>query len=400
MMRLFFLPLLLLLTGCQSTGAGFSNLVSGTIDLVTGADSAEEPPRELVAVTPELRIETVWDEDVGAGDGGYRLALAPAVADETVYAADHEGRVAGLRLADGEEILALEGDRPLSAGPAVSATILLLGTSEAEVLALERETGRQRWIAQVSSEVLARPAVAEGIVVVHTNDGAVFALAEDSGRRLWSYGKAVSRLSLRGVAPPVIADDTVLIGFANGRMAALRLGDGKLIWERQLAIPTGLSEMERVVDINAAPAVRSGMLYATAFHGGVIAASLVDGEVIWRNTDIVADSTPAVSWRYVFVTDTEGNVWGLDETTGRAYWKQDAFYHREVTAPVVYGDFIAVGDYKGYVHFLAQEDGRQLGRVRVARSPIRAPLVVAGDYLIVYAGNGDLTVLKAEPKDE
>ncbi len=317
-----------------------------------------------------------------------------------VYAADYEGRIAGLRLADGEEVLEEAVDLPLSAGPVATADSLVLGTGEAQVLGLVRESGKQRWVSQVSSEVLARPAVADGIVVVHTNDGAVFALAEDSGKPLWSYGKAVSRLSLRGAAAPVIVDDTVLIGFANGRMAALRLGDGKLIWERQLAIPSGVSEMERVVDINAAPAVRSGMLYATAFHGGVIAASLVDGEVIWRNTDIVAGSTPAVTWRYVFVTDIEGNVWGLDETTGRAYWKQDAFFHRQVTAPVVYGDWLAVGDYKGYVHFLAQEDGRQVGRLRVCRSPIRRPLVVVDDYLIAYASNGDLIVLKAEPIHE
>ncbi len=389
-----------LLGGCQSMGAGFSNLVSGTIDLVTGGGSEVEPPRELEAITAEVAIEVLWKEDTGAGDGGQWLALTPAVGNETVFTADHRGRVAALKLADGRVRFEADTGLPVSAGPGVGGGHLLLGTSEGQVVALSRETGEQRWRAAVSSEVLAPPVVAEGVVVVHAADDAVFALAEDSGKPLWSYGKSISRLTLRGVAPPKIVDTAVLIGFADGRMAALRLKDGKLFWERHLAVPRGVSELERIVDIDASPAVHEGMLYVTAYYGGVIAASLVDGEVIWRNTDIVANTMPAVSWRYVFVTDTAGDVWGLDGATGRAYWKQDALHRRRVTAPVIFGDYLAVGDYKGYVHLLAQEDGRQVGRIRVFRSPIRIPPLVVDDYLIVYGSDGDLAVLKVEARSD
>ncbi|HEB77446.1 MAG TPA: outer membrane protein assembly factor BamB [Methylothermaceae bacterium] len=398
--RIAVLMVAVLLNGCQSMGAGFSNLVTGTIDLVTGGGEELEPPRELVSITPEIDIDILWDEDVGAGDGGHWLALTPVVGDDAVFAADASGRVVALKLADGRELFEIDTDLPISAGPGSGWEHLLLGTSEAQVVALSLDSGETRWTAEVSSEVLAPPVADRGIVVVHAADDAVFALAEDSGKPLWSYGKSVSRLTLRGVSTPKIVDTAVLIGFANGRMAALRLKDGKLFWERQLAIPEGVSEMERIVDIDSAPAVRQGMLYVTAYYGGVIAASLVDGEVIWRNTDIIANTTPAVTWRYVFVSDTEGDIWGLDVTTGRAYWKQDALHRRQVTAPVVFGDYLAVGDYKGYVHFLAQEDGRQVGRIRVSRSPIHTPPVVAGDRLIVYASDGDLAVLRIEPSSD
>ncbi len=389
-----------LLGGCQSMGAGFSNLVSGAIDRVTGSGGEVEPPRELESITAEVAIDVLWKEDTGAGDGGQWLALTPAVDDDAVFTADYRGRVTALKLADGRSLFETDTGLPVSAGPGLGWKHVLLGTAEGQVVALSRDTGERLWSAAVSSEVLAPPVADRGIVVVHAGDDAVFALAEDSGKLLWSYGKLISRLTLRGVAPPKIVDTAILIGFANGRMAALRLKDGKLFWERQLAVPRGVSELERIVDIDSAPAVHEGMLYVTAYYGGVIAASLVDGEVIWRNTDIVANTTPAISWRYVFVTDTAGDVWGLDSATGRAYWKQEALHRRQVTAPVIFGDYLAVGDYKGYVHFLAQEDGRQVGRIRVFRSPIRIPPLVAGDRLIVYGSDGDVAVLKVEPRHD
>ena len=387
---------LFFLSGCQSMGAAFSNTVSGAIDLVTGGGSELEPPRELVSIEPEIEVSVLWDEDIGSGDEGYQFALTVAGDSEAVFAASHDGQVGGWQTQSGDEIFEVDLELPLSAGPGLGLESLLLGTSEAQVVALDKATGETLWQANVSSEVAAPPVAGDGVVVVHTGDGAVFALAEDSGTPLWSYGQPVSRLSLRGAAAPRIVEDMVLVGFAKGRMAALRLHDGKVIWERQMTIPTGVTELERIVDADSEPAIQEGMLYITTYRGGVIAASLLDGEVIWQNEKVISQSSPAVTWKYVFVTDIEGDVWGLDETSGRAYWKQTALHRRQVTAPVVFGDYIAVGDYKGYIHFLAQEDGRQVGRIRVCRSPIEMPPEVVGSLLAVYASDGTVAVLKIE----
>lgn len=403
MRLLLYLLLALTLSGCQSMGAAFSNAVSSTVDWVTGGDENADPPRELQAIEPEIKILTLWEEDVGQGDGGNSLSLTLASDGDRVYAADHKGELIALKVKTGERVWKAQLKLPLSAGPALGDETILLGTSEAQVLALAKESGKILWTAHVSSEVLAPPQAAQGVVIVHTSDGAVFALSETEGRVLWSLGQHLTPLSLRGISPPKIllrslsgTEDMVLVGFANGRMAAFRLSDGKLIWEKPLAVASGMSELEQIVDIDSAPQVDDRMVYVTAFYGGVIAASLLDGEVIWRNDRIIAQATPAVTWRHLFVTDVAGDVWCLDETTGRAYWKQTDLHRRELTAPVPYGDWLVVGDYQGYVHFLAQEDGRLVGRKRVSRSPIVAAPVVVGDVLLVLSRDGGLTALKVE----
>ncbi len=381
------------LAGCQSLGASFSNAISGTVDLVTGGGEVADPPRELKSIDPEIEIEVLWDEDIGAGDDGHWLALTLANAGDKLFAADQDGLITAIRFEDGETIWEVETEQPISSGPSLGLESVIVGTSEAEVIAVRQEDGETLWTAKVSSEVLAPPEVSQGIVVVHSNDGALFALDEANGKVLWSYEQRASPLSLRGSGAPTIESDVVVVGFAKGKLAVLRLSDGKILWERQVALTRGVSEVDRLVDIDSKPVIDDNIIFVTAYHGGVVAVSLVDGEVIWRNDRIVASSNPAISWRYVFVTDENSDVWSLDKNTGRPYWKQTDLHRRKLTSPVIYKDYLVVGDYKGYLHFLSREDGHQMGRIRISRSPIRTAPVVHEDYLISYASDGDLAVL-------
>ena len=381
------------LAGCQSLGASFSNAISGTVDLVTGGGEVADPPRELKSIDPEIEIEVLWDEDIGAGDDGHWLALTLANAGDKLFAADQDGLITAIRFEDGETIWEVETEQPISSGPSLGLESVIVGTSEAEVIAVRQEDGETLWTAKVSSEVLAPPEVSQGIVVVHSNDGALFALDEANGKVLWSYEQRASPLSLRGSGAPTIESDVVVVGFAKGKLAVLRLSDGKILWERQVALTRGVSEVDRLVDIDSKPVIDDNIIFVTAYHGGVVAVSLVDGEVIWRNDRIVASSNPAISWRYFFVTDENSDVWSLDKNTGRPYWKQTDLHRRKLTSPVIYKDYLVVGDYKGYLHFLSREDGHQMGRIRISRSPIRTAPVVHEDYLISYASDGDLAVL-------
>ncbi|HHJ38464.1 MAG: hypothetical protein AXA67_12970 [Methylothermaceae bacteria B42] len=381
------------LAGCQSLGASFSNAISGTVDLVTGGGEVADPPRELKSIDPEIEIEVLWDEDIGAGDDGHWLALTLANAGDKLFAADQDGLITAIRFEDGETIWEVETEQPISSGPSLGLESVIVGTSEAEVIAVRQEDGETLWTAKVSSEVLAPPEVSQGIVVVHSNDGALFALDEANGKVLWSYEQRASPLSLRGSGAPTIESDVVVVGFAKGKLAVLRLSDGKILWERQVALTRGVSEVDRLVDIDSKPVIDDNIIFVTAYHGGVVAVSLVDGEVIWRNDRIVASSNPAISWRYVFITDENSDVWSLDKNTGRPYWKQTDLHRRKLTSPVIYKDYLVVGDYKGYLHFLSREDGHQMGRIRISRSPIRTAPVVHEDYLISYASDGDLAVL-------
>ena len=60
----------------------------------------------------------------------------------------------------------------------------------------------------------------------------------------------------------------------------------------------------------------------------------------------------------------------------------------------VVGDYIAVGDFEGYLHWLDQETGEIISRHHVDGSGIYATPVVSKDILYTQSRDGDLQAIK------
>ena len=394
-MRLITLLLLCLsLFGCaalETAGESFS----GITDYFLGGEDNAEPPAELVDYTPESEIEVLWKETVGVGADEQTLRLVPAVGNGKVLAADRDGLVQARDARTGDLIWETETEVHFSGGPGLGAGTVILGTSDAEVLALNIENGEQLWKTKVSSEVLSVPVVANGVVMVRTTDGGLIALDEKSGGKRWSYERNVPPLSIRGTASPLIVEDNVISGYDNGKLMALRLQDGKNIWETTIAIPSGRSEIERLVDLDVDPVENQGVIYVASYQGGVSAVSELDGDVLWRKEEVSSYAGLNHDLRYLYVTDSKSHVWQLDQRNGASLWKQEDLHHRKLTAPLAYESYVVVGDFEGYVHWLSSTDGRQMGREQITDSAIDAKPVAADGIVYVYAKDGTLAALKA-----
>jgi outer membrane protein assembly factor BamB len=392
----FFLVLLVTaaLSGCASMESAGETL-EGIKDYFLGGEDNTEPPTPLTDYNQEINAEILWKESVGVGADEKSLKLVPAVGAGKVIAANMEGSVEAYRLADGDQVWETETEYHFSGGPGVGDETVILGTSDAEVVALRLENGEKLWTASVPGEVLSIPAVAQGIVIVRCTDGSITALNEKTGAKVWSYERSVPALSVRGIGAPVIVEDNVIFGEDNGKLIALNLTDGKFAWEATLAIAKGRSEIERLVDLDVDPAVEGGVIYIASYHGGVGAVSEVDGYLLWRNEQISSNAGLTIANRHLYVTDSDSNVLQLDDRSGASLWKQKDLQYRKLTAPTAYDRYVVVGDLEGYVHWLSESDGRQLGRVQITDGPIEAKPVVADNTLLIYAKDGTLAALKA-----
>ncbi|MES9942795.1 MAG: outer membrane protein assembly factor BamB [Candidatus Thiodiazotropha sp. 6PLUC2] len=376
--HLIWLPMLLV-TGCS---------------IFTGKDNAD-PPSELVELQQELRIESIWDEDFEGGDGA-QLKLPPAHEYDQLYLAEPSGEIYAIDMKTGDTLWSVDIDSPLSGGPGIGEGFLAVGTMEAELIVLNSADGTERWRKRVGSEVLSVPAIGGGYIVCRTGDGGVAAYAADSGERRWLYDRSVPVLSLRGDSSPAISNSLVVSGFAGGKLIGLTLDAGVVAWEASISTPKGRTELERVVDIDADPKLVEGTVYVTAFQGEVAAVSESSGVVLWRRS-ISSHAGLDASWRQLFVTDEEDHVWSLDATNGATLWQQKALHARRLTAPAMIDQYLVVGDLDGYVHWLSQEDGRQMARVKVGSDAIRYQPLVIDDQVYVLDEGGTLTALKAHP---
>jgi outer membrane protein assembly factor BamB len=372
-------PLLFLFAGCSA---------------FTGKDNAD-PPSELVELVPELRIETIWDEDY-EDTNETLLKLKPVYDNGVLYIAEPSGEVSALDPETGELHWSVDTESPLSGGPGVADGLIALGTLEAELILLNGEDGSEKWRQHVSSEVLSSPVINDGNVVCRTTDGGVTAYLAENGEKRWVYDRTVPVLTLRGDSSPVINDSQVMVGFAGGKLVGLSLDAGLVNWEAAISTPKGRTELERVVDIDADPVLVEGTLYVTAYQGNVAAVSESSGVVLWRR-ELSSHAGVDASWRQVFITDATDHVWSLDATNGATLWQQKKLHARKLSAPAMVGEAIVVGDYDGYVHWLSQEDGRQLARIKVGGDAIRLKPMVIGDIVYVLDEGGTLSALRALP---
>ena len=383
----------LILAGC-STFDTINDSVSGISNYFLGGEDNSDPPAVLVEYTPEIKIEEVWNESIGVGSEEQSLKLIPAIGFGKILAADRDGLIQARDLTTGRLIWEAETDIHFSAGPGLGVGTVILGSSDAEVAAFNSENGALLWKSSVSSEVLSVPVIANGIVVVRTTDGEIIALNEKNGGKLWNYEHNAPALSVRGIGAPLVVGENVIEGYDNGKLMALRLTDGKYGWETSVAIPKGRSEVERLVDLDVDPIEVTGVIYIASYNGGAAAVSELDGDVLRRNEAISSYTGLSHDFRYLYLSDSTDDVWQLEQRTGSSLWKQKDLHQRKLTAPAVYENYVVVGDFEGYVHWLSTSDGRQLGRIKVADSAIDAKPVVVDDTVYIYAKDGTLAALK------
>lgn len=351
-----------------------------------------EPPRALESFPASLSVTRIWNVSVrGAGD--VRVGLQPAVGGDRVFIAGRDGHVVAIGLSDGRQAWSAALRRPLAGGPAFGDGLVVVGGSDGSVTALDANSGSVRWTAQLTGEVLAPPAVARGVVAVRTGDGGLFGLDGADGGVLWSYEQPVPSLSLRGTAGPVVAGDTVIAGFDNGRLAATHLRDGQLAWESAVAVATGRTEVERMVDVNHTPRVIGREVYAVTYQGRIAAVALETGRALWSQ-EFSSSSGLGAAALGIFATDQHSEVVGFDRLSGSPLWRQASLRARSLTAPTPIRDAVVVGDFDGFLHFLSQDSGELVARARIGNGAIRMAPVVAGDIVIAQTAGGSVTAYR------
>lgn len=353
----------------------------------------EVPPTELTEFTQEFVPSIAWSTDTGGSDDDYNN-LAAWIQGDNVVAIDSEGKVNSYNIKSGKRQWEVALKVPVATGVGGGDGLIIIGTKKGELLALDETNGSLLWEAKLSSEVLAPAKVNLGVVVASTADGRMTGLSVTDGQVLWNYQRAVPLLSLRGASAPVIADDKVISGYANGKLIALSILDGKVMWEKSIAVPRGRTELDRLVDIDADPVVVDNTVYVVSYHGRIAALSLNDGSILWAREMSSRSGLDVAANDAVYVSDDMSNVWALQDGSGDALWRQTRLLRRQLTAPVVVGDNVIVGDFEGYVHWISRQDGRFTARVKVTDSAIRSKPVVSDDLVFVTAADGKLTAFR------
>lgn len=369
----------LVLAGCSSKG-----------------DKKEQAPQALEKITTEVKLKREWSLSVGVGQGKLWNRLTPAIDGSQLFVADAAGQILAVDRYTGKKNWQRKLKKTeISGAVGAGAGQVVVGTLSGEVISLDATTGNELWRSRIGSEVLAAPAVNDRVVVVQTQDDRLIALDAYTGAQHWVYESTPALLTLRGTSAPLITDQLVFAGLSTGKVIAIELEYGLPVWEERVAVPTGRTELERMVDVDGSLVLKDGVLYVAAFNGRVAGLDAQSGRTLWQHQ---SSSTGAVAQGYgnAYVSLDSGEIQAIDERSSSVMWRNEALQRRLPTGLGVLSSYVAAGDVEGYLHLLSQVDGRFVARTRIDSKGIRVRPLVEGGWMYVYGNSGKLVALTIE----
>lgn len=362
-------------------------------DFFNGEDNAQ-PPTELEDINKTVSIQTQWSKDVGSGNDEAFVKLFPAISGNSIALIDREGLLSKLDRFSGKTLWQKDLEMTITGGLGISENLLFSSNDNAQLIALDLHTGDTQWTKTLSSISLSRPLVSGDVLVVRTLDGKLYGLLKENAQQIWIYDRGVPVLTFRGNSSPVIGgDELVFTGFDSGKVAAIGLQHGRLLWEAIAAVPRGRSDIERMVDIDGDPILVGRSLFVVTINGRIVSIDAITGKLNWAR-DISSFVGIGVDKRNIYITDSDNNIWAFGQENGDILWKQDKLKYRYLTSPSVQGNKLLVADFEGYVHVLSTVDGELIGRKQFDSKGYLISPMIYKDEIYLYGNSGNITSIK------
>ena len=257
----------------------------------------------------------------------------------------------------------------LTAGAAALPIVVLLAAAPAQIAGDDGDGGplaaafplQAAWTTDLGQPPAAAPGYDDLQAYVPLRDGMLAAVRLGDGSVVWRIQPTA--------LPPAAGGGSVIV--ADGAsLIARRSGDARTLWTRDFAAP-----------VSAAPLRRNGWLIAPLANGEVVTLRAADGREFWRApVDGPLRVQPAIGGRRLFVPVDDGRLVALDLISGARLWERRLNGSPREVLPL---DAVFVGATDNYLYRLSLDDGSTEWRWRAGGDVAGAP--VTDDSRLFFA---------------
>jgi outer membrane assembly lipoprotein YfgL len=359
------------------------------VALLAACASTDRPkPAPLAANVALLGVRTAWTAALGPVD----FALDVRVVEGRAYLASSSGTIVALDAQTGADVWRVALDAPLSAGVGSDGRYSAVVTRTNELVVLDG--AKVSWRQKLKALTLSAPLVAGGRVFALSSDRSVSAFDAATGQKLWQQQKPGEALVLGQAGLLTAVGNTLVAGFGS-RVTGLNPLNGTTRWETPVVSARGTNEVERLSDVVAGFSREGSQLCVRAFQYAVSCLDAGTGRLQWTKPANGSNGISGDADR-VYGSDSDGRLAAWNRKDGEKAWALDRYRFRALTAPLVAGKSLMIGDDSGNLHFLSKEDGAPLNRIVTDDSGLSVAPVLAGKTLLVVSRRGSIYAFRPE----
>ena len=337
--------------------------------------------------TREFVMESAWVRPTTKSEFlGFRRMnrMSPLINDTLVIQANAIDGIMAFDRKSGAQVWRLDVENGVEGGAQVAAGRLYFGGSDGQFYAVDPATGKVFWKIPVRAETLAPPTVEGGVVYFQSGADVLYALDAETGKQLWLYNRQVTtNLSIRATTRPVVAGETVLAGFSDGYIVAVRKRDGGLLWERKLG------KGNRFRDVDTTPVIDGQTAYVASFDAALYALNVETGEVIWSIEE--GGYVPVTLGREtradrLYYATAGGKLMTLDKASGKQL-QVIQVAKGIATQPTLYKNFLVYGESQGSLVVADPETLQPIGTFAPGHGLVSRPVIAdTGDAYFISNG--------------
>jgi len=244
------------------------------------------------------------------------------------------------------------------------------------VYSLDPRTGETRWEYPVDKLISeCAPAVLDNLVYAGSVNGKIYALEINSGELVWQHEVGNWALFSPSIWNGRVYFGTTRAGDRNETFFALDALSGTLEWKYEF-------ERGHMFHYNCTAAIRDGIVYVSVKKYGLISLDADTGKLLWVYRPPSGPSTaPCISDDTVYVAS--GDLYAVDMKTGKEIWSNEDCGGLTISTPIIAGDFLYIGGgHHRVIRAFDRRTGEQVWGHETQDIIFSTPAVVQGRLLI------------------
>ncbi len=353
-------------------------------------------------------LSRAWTATINGGSNRQRLAAPPVVAGGRLYAIDVDATVHAFAADTGAKIWStsiVKGTENKGArfGGGVSFEDGRVYATDGlgDVVALDASNGSEVWRAKPGGPLRGSPTISNGNLYVLSQDNQLFAVSLADGTVGWTQSGSLESQGVFGVAAPAAAQGSIVAGFSSGELNAYRYENGRPLWQDALSRSAISTSVSSLADIDAAPVIDQGRVYAVGQGGRTVAIDLATGQRVWAQ-NFAGISTPWIAGEWLFLITDDARLVCLTRSTGLVRWISQLDGYKNVKkrknpitwfGPVLAGNRLILTNSEGEIVSASVSNG-EISSTMKGGAAISLPPVVANNTLYVLDMKGRISAYR------